>query len=84
MSGSPPSIKPNDGWRKKPIPQKQAEYLHDLMCKMFAMMSRGEAFDMIKNILEAKGPRGLTRRRRRPNRRPNRHSYDNDTLEDNK
>jgi len=80
MSGPPPSIEPNDGWRNKPISEKQAEYLHDLMCKMFTTMSRGEASDMIQGILEAKGVKRLTRRRRRPNR----HSYDKDTLEDNK
>ena len=53
MSGIAPGIEPNDGWRSKPISQKQAEYLHDLSCAMFAMMSRGEASDMIARMLEA-------------------------------
>ena len=70
MSGISPGVEPNDGWRSKPISQKQAEYLHDLSCAMFAMMSRGEASDMIARLKS-----GLT---------PGQRGYDNDTLEDNK
>ena len=70
MSGIPTGSRPNDGWRSKPITEKQAGFLHDLSCKMFAGMTRGEASDMIARLKS-----GLT---------PGQHSYDNDTLEDNK
>ena len=89
MSGISPGVEPNDGWRSKPISQKQAEYLHDLSCAMFAMMSRGEAHDMIAKMLESQKARRLgDQRRRLPDKRKrlrgNRTSYDRDTLEDNK
>ena len=89
MSGIAPGIEPNDGWRSKPISQKQAEYLHDLSCAMFAMMSRGEAHDMIARMLESqKARRPTDQRRRLPDKRRrsrgNQTSYDRDTLEDNK
>ena len=89
MSGISPGAEPNDGWRSKPISQKQAEYLHDLSCAMFAMMSRGEASDMIARMLESqKARRPTDQRRRLPDKRKrlrgNRDSYDTDTLEDNK
>ena len=89
MSGISPGVEPNDGWRSKPISEKQAELLHDLSCTMFAMMSRGEASDMITKMLESQKARRLTDQRRRlPDRRRrprgNLPSYDRDTLEDNK
>ena len=89
MSGISPGVEPNDGWRNKPISEKQAELLHDLSCAMFAMMSRGEASDMIAKMLESQKARRFTDQRRRlpdKRRRPrgNLPSYDRDTLEDNK
>ena len=89
MSGISPGVEPNDGWRSKPISQKQAEFLHDLSCAMFARLTRGEASDMIAKMLSGSDPRRLTDRRKRltdRRRRPrgNPTSYDNDTLEDNK
>ena len=89
MSGISPGVEPNDGWRSKPISQKQAELLHDLSCKMFASLTRGEAWDMIAKMLSGPDLRRLTDERRRlPDKRRrsrgNRSSYDSDTLEDNK
>ncbi len=89
MSGISPGVEPNDGWRSKPISQKQAELLHDLSCAMFARLTRGEAWDMIDKMLSGPDARRLTDQRRRlpdKRRRPrgNLPSYDRDTLEDNK
>ena len=89
MSGISPGVEPNDGWRSKPISPKQAELLHDLSCAMFAMMTRGEASDMIARMLESQKARRFTDQRRqlpdkRKRLRGNRDSYDTDTLEDNK
>jgi len=89
MSGISPGVEPNDGWRSKPISQKQAELLHDLSCQMFASLTRGEAWDMIAKMLSGPDLRRLTDERRRlPDKRRrsrgNRSSYDKDTLEDNK
>ena len=89
MSRIPTGSRPNDGWRSKPITEKQAGFLHDLSCKMFAGMTRGEASDMIAKMLSGPDLRRLTDERRRlPDKRRrsrgNRSSYDSDTLEDNK
>ena len=89
MSEIPTGSRPNDGWRSKPITEKQAGFLHDLSCRMFAGMTRGEASDMIARMLEAqKARRPTDQRRRLPDKRKrlrgNRDSYDTDTLEDNK
>jgi hypothetical protein len=97
LSGISPGAEPNDGWRNRPISQKQAELLHDLSCEMFARLTRGEAWDMIARMIgrsDTKRPtderRRLPDKRKRPRGRPRefgkftRASYDNDTLEDNK
>ena len=58
----------NPNCSDKPITKKQAKFLHDLACKSFSQLTRGEAFDMIQRWSEDN----------------ERCSYDNDILEENK
>ena len=58
----------NQNCSDKPITKKQAKFLHDLACKSFSQLTRGEASYLIQRLSEDN----------------ERYSYDQDVLEDKK
>tara|TARA_Y100000748_G_scaffold66716_1_gene54140 strand:- start:102 stop:347 length:246 start_codon:yes stop_codon:yes gene_type:complete len=72
-SNEPKPWRENEAWRKRPITEKQAMLLHDLSCEMFASLKRGEASDLIHQMLSNSDPQFNKR-----------DSFDEDTLEENK
>jgi len=72
-SNEPKPWRENETWRKRPITEKQAMLLHDLACEMFASLKRGEASDLIHQMISNSDPKFNKRG-----------SFDEDTLEENK
>ena len=58
----------DENWRGKPITKKQIEFLCNITCESLNSITRGEASDLIHNLLESR----------------EKYSYNHDVLEDNK
>ena len=63
-------------WRFKPISEKQTMFLHDTFNKFISSLTRGEASEMIQNILDSREQKVM--------RFEKGNYFDRDTLEENK